>query len=243
MAAWRRGVHARDHVNAGGDHGGGVDQRADRRGAFHGVRQPDVERELRGFADGADEEQQANRGEDADLARCLPWASREALAKMEEKSSERKVQKASKIPIVKPMSPMRVVMKAFLPASAADFFQEPEADQQIAAEAHAFPSDEHQGEVRGHDQSEHEEHEEIQIGEEAVVAAFVGHVAGGINVNEQANAGDDQKHDQGELVDLEIEVGAEIGRPGSRDLGANPGNGGGGKGGEFADRAQEPRER
>ncbi len=39
-------VHARDHVDAGGDHGGGVDQRADRRGAFHGVRQPDVERKL-----------------------------------------------------------------------------------------------------------------------------------------------------------------------------------------------------
>ena len=38
-------VVAGDHVDAGGDHGGGVDERGDGRGAFHGVGQPDVERE------------------------------------------------------------------------------------------------------------------------------------------------------------------------------------------------------
>src|SRR4029077_2451291 len=57
---WRElvdGVHAHDHVDAGGDHSGGVDEGADGRGAFHGVRKPDVERNLRGFAHGADEEQ------------------------------------------------------------------------------------------------------------------------------------------------------------------------------------------
>ena len=57
-------VHARDHVDAGGDHGGGVDQRADGRGAFHRVGQPDVERQLRRFADGAGEEQ-----------RCRSWSA------------------------------------------------------------------------------------------------------------------------------------------------------------------------
>ena len=53
-------VRARHHVHAGVDHGGGVDQRADRRGALHGVRQPDVQRELGALADGAGEEQQAD---------------------------------------------------------------------------------------------------------------------------------------------------------------------------------------
>ena len=48
---------AGDQVDAGGDHGGGVDQGADRGGAFHGVGQPDVQRELGGFADRAAEEQ------------------------------------------------------------------------------------------------------------------------------------------------------------------------------------------
>ena len=81
--------------------------------------------------------------------------------------------------------------------------QEPETDEQVAAEAHAFPADEHEDDVRGEDQSEHEEDEQIQIGEEAVVALFVRHVAGGINVHEQADEGDDAEHDDGELVNLQ----------------------------------------
>ena len=53
-------VAARDHVDAGGDHGGRVDERGDRRRAFHRVGQPDVEGNLRGLAGGA-EDQAAER--------------------------------------------------------------------------------------------------------------------------------------------------------------------------------------
>ena len=56
-----------DHVDAGGDHGGGVDERGDRRGAFHGVGEPDVERNLRGFAAGADEQAESDGGEHSAL--------------------------------------------------------------------------------------------------------------------------------------------------------------------------------
>ena len=49
---------AGDHINAGGDHGGGVDQGGDGRGAFHRVGQPDVQRELRRFAEGAEHQQE-----------------------------------------------------------------------------------------------------------------------------------------------------------------------------------------
>ena len=58
-------VAARDHVDAGGDHGGGVDEGGDRRGAFHRVGQPDVERDLRGFAGGAEDQEQGDGGEEA----------------------------------------------------------------------------------------------------------------------------------------------------------------------------------
>ena len=58
-------VRADDHVDAGRDHRGGVDQRGDRRRAGHGVRQPDVQRDLRRLAARADEEQQADGGGDA----------------------------------------------------------------------------------------------------------------------------------------------------------------------------------
>ena len=48
-------VRARHHINPGGHHGGRVNQGADGGGAFHGVRQPNVERNLRGLPCRADE--------------------------------------------------------------------------------------------------------------------------------------------------------------------------------------------
>src|SRR5882724_1010739 len=58
------GVHAHNHVDAGSDHGGGVNEGADGRGAFHGVGEPDVERDLGGLAHGADEKQKSDGGQD-----------------------------------------------------------------------------------------------------------------------------------------------------------------------------------
>ena len=54
-------VRAHDQVDARGDHRGGVDQRADGRRALHRIRQPRVERQLRGLRHGAAE--QAERDE------------------------------------------------------------------------------------------------------------------------------------------------------------------------------------
>ena len=51
---------AADHEHAGGHHRRGMDQRRDRRRAFHRVRQPGVQAELRRLAHGADEQQQAD---------------------------------------------------------------------------------------------------------------------------------------------------------------------------------------
>ena len=55
--------HARDHEDAGRHHRRGVDQRRDRRRAFHRIGQPDVERELRALAHRADEEADAGDGD------------------------------------------------------------------------------------------------------------------------------------------------------------------------------------
>ena len=68
-------IEAADQVHAGGDHRGRVDQRADRRGAFHRVGQPDVQRELRALADAAAED--AQPGDDQQpvaVARCATAA-------------------------------------------------------------------------------------------------------------------------------------------------------------------------
>ena len=55
----RRAAH--DHVNAGGDHRRGVNQRRHRRRAGHRVGQPNVQRNLRALAGGADEQQNGDR--------------------------------------------------------------------------------------------------------------------------------------------------------------------------------------
>src|SRR5882757_360805 len=89
------------------------------------------------------------------------------------------------------------------------FFQEIKSDEQIAGESDAFPSDEEENVVGGENENEHEEHEEVEVGEEAVVAAFMRHVAGGVDVNKEADASDDEDHDDGELVHLEVEARAE----------------------------------
>src|ERR1019366_2180348 len=57
-------IRTRDHVDTSSDHGGGMDECGNRRGAFHSVGQPDIERELCRLAAGSNEEQQRGRGDD-----------------------------------------------------------------------------------------------------------------------------------------------------------------------------------
>ena len=82
----------------------------------------------------------------------------------------------------------------FLPRVRRRLAQEIETDQEIAAQPDAFPSDEQQQQIVRQDQRQHREHEQIQVAEEAVVAAFVRHVAGRIHVNQESDAGDDEQH-------------------------------------------------
>ena len=83
------------------------------------------------------------------------------------------------MPISKPKSPMRLTMNAFLPAAAFVVVLEPEADQQVAAEADAFPADEEHRQVVAEDQDQHREDEQVQVGEEARVRLVLAHVLGG----------------------------------------------------------------
>src|SRR5882762_7938179 len=100
--------------------------------------------------------------------------------------------------------------EGFLTGVGSGFSQEIKTDQQVTAKSHAFPADEEENVIGGQDENEHEEHEEVEVGEKAVVAAFVGHVAGGVDVDQPADSGDYEEHDHGEMVNLEVEAGAEI---------------------------------
>ena len=78
----------------------------------------------------------------------------------------------------------------------------PEADEQIGAEPDRLPEDVEEEEVVGEDQHDHREDEQVQIREEAGVPVVAVHVPDRVHVNQEADAGDDEQHDRGELIDL-----------------------------------------
>ena len=98
-------------------------------------------------------------------------------------------------------------------AALADGLLVPEADQQIAREADAFPAEEHLHEVVRRHQHQHGEGEERQIGEEARPVRVLVHVADGIEVHEGRNGVHDDQHHGGQRVDperpIDLEVAAE----------------------------------
>ena len=81
----------------------------------------------------------------------------------------------------------------------------PVADQQVRAEAHAFPAHEHHQEVVSQDEHEHEEAEQVQVAEEArdAAARLVGHVGRRVDVDQRADAGDDEDHHPGQRIEPE----------------------------------------
>jgi hypothetical protein len=75
-------------------------------------------------------------------------------------SMEPNIQNTVMMPRTKPKSPTRLTMKALLAAAPGGVLVEPEADQQVAGETHAFPAEEQLHEVRRRHQREHGEGEE-----------------------------------------------------------------------------------
>ena len=99
--------------------------------------------------------------------------------------------------------------ESFVSGVAGGFAVEIETDQQIRAQAHAFPADEHEHIIVRQDERQHGEHEEVEVSEEAVVAAFMRHVSGGVNVDQHADAGDEEQPDAGERVEQKSGIGLE----------------------------------
>src|SRR6202041_2325778 len=151
--------------------------------------EPDVQRNLCGFSSGTHEEQERDgydaRVADAEISFCEGGADIREANRAEERGRHEDAEEKTGVADA-------VDDEGFLACIGGGFLVEVKSDEQIAARAHAFPADEEQEEVIGEYQHQHGEHEEIQVAEEAVVAAFVRHVAGGVDVNQETDAGDDE---------------------------------------------------
>ena len=154
---------AGEQVDAGRHHGRGVDQRGDGRRALHRVRQPDVERELRRLADGAEIDAE---GDDAEPGERQHVGVRELQQPDEVEGARLAPQEhdADEQAHVAGLGrPERLDRRARRLGPLI-----PVADQQVGAEADQLPADEELEEVRREDEPHHREREERLVG---VVAA------------------------------------------------------------------------
>ena len=202
-------VQAAGQVDARRHHGGGVDERRHRRGTRHGVRKPDVERDLRRLPRGAGEQQQADErrhGPAAEDGGAQPvQVLREAgeverpreLDQQEEPDQEAGVTDA-------------VREHRLLAGGAVLFLGPPEADQQVGAQAHALPADEQQEQAVGEDEDQHRGDEEVQVGEVARHVRVVRHVADRVDVDQEAHAGHHQDHHGAQRIEPERDVDVQL---------------------------------
>ena len=111
---------------------------------------------------------------------------------------------------MKPKSPTRLVTNAFLPATAAGVALEPERDSKYEQSADALPAEERErGSCRRARASSIENDEQVQVDEELREARVAVHVADRVQVDQRADAGDEQDHRDRQRVDEEADVDAE----------------------------------
>ena len=108
--------HPRGQEHAGGHHGRSVDQRGNRRRAFHRVRQPGVQAELRRLAHGADEEKNPHGRQrvhlEAEEAEGGVRQLRHPLEDLVEAHRGRTGRGFAAMPSTKPKSPTRLTRNA-----------------------------------------------------------------------------------------------------------------------------------
>ena len=187
---------AAEEVHAGGHHGRGVNQRADGRGTLHGVREPDVEAELRALARGPGDEPE--RGDDEPGA--LERAGRDRLPQGADVEGtdlgvdDHEGQEEAQIP-----DPRRD--EGLAGGVGRRLLLGPEPDELVGAEADQLPSDDEEEQVVGEHQQQHRDGEHLQPGEEEGVLLVAVHVADAEEVHEERDEAHHDEHHGGEPVD------------------------------------------
>ena len=206
-----------------------MDERRDRSRAGHRVRQPHKERDLGRLASRADKEEQRDSRHGPKSpdrlwrkeCRLLEKTGHSTLGDETDRSKGGEDQKhrdhVSEIADAVGDEGLLRRVASLLPANVV-------ANQQVRAETDSLPTHKEQEQVVGQHQRQHHEHEEVEIGEEAVVARVSVHVAGGIDVNQQTDAGDEENVDSRERIEQIGEIGLEVPHldPGEEVLGDDP---------------------
>ncbi|MET3311569.1 hypothetical protein ABIF41_003410 [Bradyrhizobium japonicum] len=182
-------------------------------GAFHRVRQPGVQQELRRLAHRAHEQQEARQGQRIGV----PAEEVDGLAGEAGRGVEDRLE-------IGRADQHEDREDAECEAEVADAVDHegldgggvrrrllvPEPDQQVAGETHALPAEEQLHEVVRRHQHQHGEGEQREIAEEARPVRILVHIADGIEVHERGHGRHHHQHHGGERVDPQRPVDLEV---------------------------------
>jgi len=204
---------ARHQVHACRHHRGGMDQRRDGCGTRHGIRQPDEERKLGGFAGYTEEHKERDGNQHTRSSRT--GIGKDHIKIQRAKRPEHQEEGNQQAKITHAVDDECLLCRPGIPQPALAFFK-PKTNQEIRTQTHAFPADKQHQEVVGTHQDHHCHDEEVEIHKEpaetpgvAVVADIFVHVADGVNVDESPHPADYQHHCDGKGIHPERPVQVE----------------------------------
>ena len=220
-----QGEHAGNLEHTGDHHRGSMDEGRHRRGAFHGIGQPDVQGEHGALTCTTDEHQHQGRGDDAGAGRhglghITLDEGRRALPH-HDVASKREAERIGEVAEGQDTDEEEHIGKTrhdecLLRGGDGGLQRIVESDEQVAAHAHELPEHVHLEDVRGQHQAQHrhgEEREESIVALEALLAV---HIAERVDVHHEADRGDDNEHHHRDGIeqDAHVEMQVAQGQPG-----------------------------
>ena len=183
------------------------------RRAGHGVGQPDVQRQLGRLADRAEEEQQRDR---RGGARSDARGGRADVEVVDRSDGHEHQERAEHEPdVADAVGDERLLARRGVRGVGV-----PERDEQVGARPHALPAEEGQHQVVAEHQQQHRGDEQVEVHEELGELRVPLHVADRVEVDQRADPGDEQAHQDRQRIGQEADVHLEAARgdPGEEHL-------------------------
>ncbi len=212
---------ARDQVHAGSHHGCGMDQRRDRRGAGHRIREPGLQRQLCRFAHRAAKQQQGGKSDQGVAAVEVQWRADHQLLYVQGAEFGQQDEHADGHEhIADPRDDESLDCRVAVGDRTVI-----KADQQIGAHPDAFPAEIEKHQVVAQHQHHHAGNEQVHVREKAGVALFAAHVPGGEQMDQETDTGDHAEHRERQTIEVQSQPGSKVAdlHPGPQCLGVGAG--------------------
>ena len=180
-----------------------MDEGRDRSGAGHGIRQPQVERNLGRLAGRTDQQQHNDGGcgallKTAGVAEYVEVSDRPDRGEGEERGDH-------EAPVANTVGD-----EGLLARRGVVFAGEPEGDQEVGTRPHAFPSEEGDEHVVAQHQHQHRECEQVEVEKELREVLVAVHVTDRVEVDQHAHPGYEQCHGDREWINQEADIDTEV---------------------------------